>query len=400
MVGKDSELNRGTKTKNIVILGGGFGGFRAAIDLEKKIRRERRYRIILLDQNTFHLYTASLYEVATGELSSRCVLLPFYRCVAGKKIEFINATVTELDPTKKVVKTSSGDRIPYWKLVFAFGADTEDFGIPGVAEYASGLKSVTDAEKVRQGLARCAVIKGKPIKVIVGGGGFTGVEVAGELTGYRGCPIEITIVEAGPRILGGLPEIISKTVAKRLNLLGVKVITSSPIQKVEENQLTLGPGRVLPYDVLIWTAGVRGSRFLNPDVFPLDKKKALVVDKYLRVKGFKDIFAVGDNASTGVPWTASKAEADGKVAANNILADIRGGRMKEHRSFDPPFIIPTGKNWAAAKIGSIIFWGRIASILKDLTLLYYLLSILPVGKAWKAWWGGECEVLEIKKPAT
>src|SRR3989304_6771143 len=174
------------KKENNVILGGGFGGFRTALNLERSLRRDRRYRIILIDQNTFHLYTASLYEVATGELSPRCVLLPFHRCVAGKKIEFINATVTELDPVKKIVKTNSGDRIPYWKLVFAFGADTEDFGIPGVAHFGLGMKSVTDAEQIRQHLARCAVTRNQAIKVIVGGGGFTGIEVAGGLTGYRG----------------------------------------------------------------------------------------------------------------------------------------------------------------------------------------------------------------------
>lgn len=388
----------GIKPKNIVILGGGFGGFRAAIDLERKLRRHPGYKVILIDQNTFHLYTASLYEVAIGELSSRCVLLPFHRCLSGKKIEFINATVTELDPVKKLIKTGSGDQIPYWKLVFAFGADTEDFGIPGVAQYGLGLKSVTDAEKTRQRLAHCSIIRNQPIKVIVGGGGFTGIEVAGELTNYRGCPIEITVVEAAPRILAGLPELVSKTVAQRLNLLGIKVATSSPIKEVKPDRITLATGREIPYDVLIWTAGVRGSRFLNPDVFPLDKKKALMVDRYLRVKGFKDIFVVGDNAATGVAWTATKAEVDGKTAAHNIVAEIRGKKMNPYRVFEPPFIIPVGRKWAIAKIGKIVFWGRPASILKDLVLLYYLSTILPIWRALKIWWGGECEVLEIKKP--
>lgn len=385
--------------KNIVILGGGFGGFRAAFDLEKKLRRDSRYRIILIDQNTFHLYTASLYEVAIGELSQRCVLLPFYRCLEGKKVEFINATVTALDPRAKIVHTNAGDKIPYWKLVFAFGADTEDFGIPGVAQYGLGLKSVTDAEKIRQHLAHCSAIRGQPIKVIVGGGGFTGIEVAGELTRYRGCPTKVTVVEAAPRILSGLPEIISKTVAKRLNLLGVKIITSSPIKEAQPNRIILASGREIPYDVLIWTAGVRGSRFFDPNIFPLDKKKALVIDKYLRVKGFENIFVVGDNAATGVAWTATKAEVDGKVAAANILAEIRGEKMKSYRVFEPPFIIPVGKQWAIAKVGATIFWGRVALILKDFVLLYYLVTILPIWRALKVWWGGECEVLEIKKPA-
>ena len=386
------------EVKNIVILGGGFGGFRAALDLEKSLRRNQRYRIILIDQNTFHLYTASLYEVAIGELSSRCVLLPFHRCVSGKKIEFINATVTGIDPVKKIVKTGSGDKFPYWKLVFAFGADTEDFGIPGVAQYGLGLKSVTDAEKIRQHLAHCSVIRNQPIKVIVGGGGFTGIEIAGELTGYRGCPTEVTVVEAAPRILTGLPEIISKTVAKRLNLLGVKVVTSSPIKEARSDRIILASGREISYDVLIWTAGVRGSRFFDPNVFPLDKKKALVIDRHLRVKGFEDIFVVGDNAATGVAWTATKAEADGKIAADNIIAEIRGKGLKPYRVFEPPFIIPVGKKWAIAKVGPTIFWGRVALILKDFVLLYYLVTILPIGRALKVWWGGECEVLEIKKP--
>ena len=385
------------KTENIVILGGGFGGFRTALNLERSLRRDHRYRVILIDQNTFHLYTASLYEVATGELSPRCVLLPFHRCLVRKKIDFINATATELDPVKKIVKTSSGDRIPYWKLVFALGGDTEDFGIPGVAQYGLGIKSVTDAERIRQSLARCAVTKGKAVKVVVGGGGFAGVEVAGEITGYRGCPIEVTVIEAAPRILSGLPEIISKTVSQRLNLLGVKVTTSSPIKSVEPDRILLSTGREIFYDVLIWTAGVRGSRFLNPDVFPLDKKKALIVDRYLRVKGFEDIFVVGDNAATGVAWTASKAEADGRIAARNIIAQIHKKPLRAYRVFEPPFIIPVGRDWAIAKIGSMIFWGKPASILKDFVLFYYLMKIVPIWQAWKIWWRGEFEALEIKR---
>lgn len=381
--------------KNIVILGGGVGGLRAALNLEKLLGRDQNYQIVLIDQNTFHLYTPSLYEVATGKLSSRSVLLPYHHCFRGKKIEFLNATVTNLDPVRKIVQTNAGDKIPYWKMVFALGSDTEDFGIPGVPKFGLGLKSVTDAERIRQSLARCAATKSGTIKVVVGGGGFTGVEIAGELTNYQGCPIEVTIVEAAPRILPGLPEEISKIAAKRLNLLGVKILTSSPIKKVMASTVALFQGRVLPYDILIWTAGVRGSRFLDPKVFPLDKKKALKVDQYLRVPGFEDIFAIGDSASTGIAWTATKAEEEGKIAAYNLAAAARGREMEEFKTFDPPFIIPIGKRWAIAKIGKLILRGRVASILKSLVLLNYLLTILPLWRAFAVWWRGEREVLEV-----
>jgi len=169
--------------KKIVILGGGFGGVRAALELERHLGKDKDYQILLVDQNTFHLYTPSLYEVATGELSSRCVLLPFHRIFRGKRIHFINARINHVDPVRKIVQTSSGEEISYWKLVFALGADTEDFGIPGVVEYAIGLKSITDAERIREGLAHCSVTRDKPIQVVIGGGGFTGVELAGELHG-------------------------------------------------------------------------------------------------------------------------------------------------------------------------------------------------------------------------
>lgn len=385
--------------KNIVVAGGGFGGFGTALNLEKKLRRDPSYRIVLIDQNTFHLYTASLYEVAIGELSSQCVLLPFHRSVKGRKIEFVNATITEIDPIKKLIKTASGDLISYWKMIFALGADTEDFGIPGVARYGLGLKSVTDAEKIRQRLAHGAATKNQPIKVIVGGGGFTGIEIAGELTGYRDFPIEVTVVEAAPRILAGLPELVSKTVTHRLNLLGVKIATSSPIKEAKPDRITLANGREMPYDVLIWTAGVRGSRLLDPNIFPLDKRKALIVDRYLRVQGFEDIFVIGDNAATGVAWTATKAEADGKIAAHNITAGIKGKKMESYRAFEPSFIIPVGKNWAIAKIGKIIFWGRAVALLKDLVRLSYLLKIMPFWAALPSWWRGEREVLEIRPPS-
>ena len=388
--------------KNIVILGGGFGGIRAALNLEKRLGNKKDLKIILIDQNTYHLYTASLYEVASGELSSRCILLPYHKILKRKRIEFMNARVSKLDPRKKTIETSSGDKIPYWKMVFALGSDTEDFGVPGVSQYAIGLKSSTDAEKIYQHLMHCSVTKkGVPIKVIVGGGGFSGVETAGELTQHRKCPLQITVVEAAPKILPGMPDKVSKAVTRQLNFLGVKVITSSPIKEVKEDEVILANGHVLPYDLMIWTAGVRGSRFIDTKVFELDKKKALVVNKHLQVKGFNDIFAIGDAASTGVAWTATKAEEDAKVAAHNIIQLAHDGKnLRNYKVFEPPLIVPAGKRWAAAKIGKFILIGKISSILKDFVLLYYLLTILPPITAFRVWWGGECEVLEIKKPET
>ncbi|OGC54842.1 hypothetical protein A2797_02805 [candidate division WWE3 bacterium RIFCSPHIGHO2_01_FULL_48_15] len=379
--------------KNIVILGGGFGGLRTALTLECAIGKDPGYKIILIDQNTFQLYTASLYEVAVGELTHRGILLPFNQLLKGKKVEFINSRVTGIDPKRKVIRTVAGDNIPYEKVVFALGSDTEDFGIPGVAEHTIGLKSVTDAEKIRDKINRCSVLKKEPIRMVVGGGGFAGVELAGELAGYSFCPLDITIVEGTPRLLSGLPEKISSAVAKRLNFLGVKVQTSSFIARVEPKEVILKSGRKLPFDVAIWTSGVRGSRFVDPQLFPLDKKKALVVDGYLRVKGYEDIFAIGDLAGTGVPWTAVKAEADGKLVAKNILAQLKDKPMQKREAFGIPFIVPVGKKWAVAKIGPFVFWGLLAAVLKNLVLLYYLAQIVDPLTAIKIWWKGESELL-------
>ena len=386
--------------KNIVILGGGFGGLRAALNLEKKLGRNPAYQIIIIDQNTFHLYTASLYEVASGELSPRCVLIPYSKIFQGKKIKFLNATAIKLDPKNKIIETSSGEKIPYWKMVLALGSDTEDFGIKGVGKNAIGLKSSSDAENIYQNLLRCAVTKGAPIKVVVGGGGFTGVEVAGELTQHRKCPLAITVVEAAPRLLPGMPGRISKEVAKKLNFLGVRVLTSSPIKEVSKQEVILVSGKRIPADLTVWTAGVRGSRLLNPEMFMLDKRKSLVVDKNLRVKEFKDIFAVGDLASTGVAWTATKAEEDGKVVAHNIAEIARSEKpnLKNYKVFEPPLIVPAGKKWAIAKVGKIIASGPLAVVLKNFVLLYYLVTILPLSKAIGAWWNGESEVLQLRTP--
>lgn len=389
--------------KNIVILGGGFGGLRTALDMEKRVGKDPAYQILLLDQNTFHLFSASLYEVASGELSSRCVLLPYHKFLKGKNIKFLNTTASYLDPKERFIKTTAGDKITYWRLVVALGADTEDFGIPGVVENSIGLKSVTDAERIRACLLHCSVTKDRPIPVVIGGGGFTGVEVAGELTGYKECPLEITIIEAAPRVLPGMPEIVSKMVSKRMNLLGVRVITSAPIASVEKTEVVLKSGRKIPAEVIIWTAGVRGSRFLDPQVFPLDKKKALVVNEYLRVQGFPEIYAVGDAAGTGVPWTATKAEEDGKIAARNIAAEAKGKSLsaagRKSKIFEPPFIVPVSRDWAIAKVGKFIFWGKLAVYLKDFVLLYYLFQLLPPLQALRSWWSGECEVLEIRPVA-
>jgi NADH dehydrogenase len=416
-------MSKPEDAKQIIILGAGFGGLSAARRLGELFLAEPRlqdsYKIILIDRHTYHLYTPTLYEIATTSKQiaknidlERIVTFPIKEAIKDLPVEFIEAEAEKIDLKEKTIILNDGRKLNWEYLLIALGSETNFYNIPGLEENSFPLKTLTDAIRIRDAieLAFSDPLK-KPIRVLVGGGGATGVEFSGELVKWiahlekryrkRGV-CKVILLEAGPEILPSIdPEVMEK-IRIRLEDLGVVIRTDAAIKKVETNEVELDTGEKIQYDILVWTGGVKAPKILSNLPLKIDPKgrveadKALIcvsTDPHLDLR--EKVFVIGDSAcymdpKTGkiVPGLAYVAIEQGKIAAFNIVADIKGFPKKTYRPKVYPYIIPVGGKWAAAKIGSFIIYGFLGWIIKGLVELRYIVSILPIKVALRIWFNG------------
>ena len=264
---------------NIVILGGDFR-VSLAMGLARRFKRDSNVAITLVDREAYHLFNSNLYEVATaaeelentGDLKNS-IGLPFAEIFKGRRVSFIQSEVKSIDPLTRTVSLGN-KKLEYDYLIVALGSEEEYFSIPGAKEFGIPLKSLPHALKIKNAIefaveAHKFDAQKKYVRVLVAGGGYTGVELAGELKGllnflswkynYPREKMEIQILEASNSLMPGMGDRATRDAASRLNSLGIRVKLLSPIIKVEQNTVEINYGEKLVYDVLIWTAGVRAK---------------------------------------------------------------------------------------------------------------------------------------------
>ncbi|MBI2064273.1 MAG: NAD(P)/FAD-dependent oxidoreductase [Candidatus Yanofskybacteria bacterium] len=397
----------------ILILGGGFGGIRAALDLRKKLKDKAQ--ITLIDKNGYHLFLPALYEVASAYGVKRdpfavrlkkSICIPYSSIFEGKNLDFIQDEVTKIDLNGK--KVFADARVfEYDYLLLALGSQTNDFGIPGVREYAYQFKSIDDAlminKKIEGSVKRSSA--SYPVKIFICGGGFTGVELAAELSccakqitktnKIKHKAHMVTLFEAGPKILPMIPDEKRQHLLRRLTKLGISVMENSPIEEVGPDFIKLKNGQSIDGDIIVWTAGIKANELLRSvPGLPLSQNGKVVVEESLKVKGMENVFAVGDNVEfidsktqKPVPALAYVANDQGKVAAKNLINTIRGKALKQYKPFYSVWVAPAGGKYAVAHLWKGIhitgFWGW---VVRELIDLRYMLSILPPGKAVSLMW--------------
>lgn len=340
---------------NIVILGGGFAGIRAASIL----RNRSNIKLTLIDRNNFHTFTPALYEVATSEEPQKNVTIPFKE-IFGDSVEIREGTVDRIDTKNKIVFVNKTEYL-YDYLIFCLGSESSDFGIPGIKDYGLALKTLEDAISIKNALKTAR-------KIIVGGGGFSGTEIACELSTHK-TNLDLTLI-AGSQILKELGDGVSKLAKERLQLGNVRLVLGEHIEIVTKESVELTGGRKFPYDAFIWTGGVKSNDLLGK----------IEVDENLRVKNFQNIFAAGDTVSPGVARRAIKM---GKIASENILRDIKGRSLLPYSYRSIGYLVPLGSHFATFAMGKYHISGVPAYILQQLIMFKYLLEILPFFKALK-----------------
>lgn len=405
--------------RTIAILGAGFGGLRAAMLLGKAVRRHklRDWRIVLVDRNDYHTYAPLLYEVSAApeeiatyyDLKS-IVTFPLAKVLGEYDVERVRDTVSSLDLQNGKVVMAGGNSLDYDYLVIALGSETNYYGIPGLQGAALGLKTFDDAVRIRDAiwLSSCTLNR---LRIVVGGGGSTGVELACELqpwlnriTRAGSCRTGITMLHAGATVLTGLPQRVVEKIADRLAWLKVKVLTDEKVVAIDDEarMVRLESGMQIPFDVLIWTAGVKPNPILAGLPIRYERGGHLAVasdmslvprDEQTRLHG--RVYAVGDvvhvefsSGNQSVPLTARNAISQASVAARNVVAHILGKPSIAYRPRNFPFIIPAGGKYAVAKIGPLVISGFSAWLFKGAVELGYLLAILPPLQALRVWFRG------------
>ncbi len=355
--------------KRILILGGGFGGIEVLRQLQKAFQDDIGVDITLVSRDNFFLFTPMLPEVSSGMIETRHILTPVRTFC--KRAKFYEATVESIDLKNKhvVIAHSIGKQtypinyrshtLNYDYLVLALGGKTNFFGMTEVAYNALTIKNIGDAILLRNhiiSMLEQADIEHEDLKLrrslmtfVIVGGGFSGVEVAGELNDFVRESIEhyyhnldridarVILFNSGDRILPEVTEDLAQFALQQLRKNGVEVMLNTRLIGATKDSVKLNNGSLISCNTLIWAGGaLPDDKLIRSLPCGHDKSGRIVANKYLEINGYNGVFAVGDCACitdphTGDPYppTAQHAIREGSTAAKNIIAEIEGKPHKK-----------------------------------------------------------------------
>lgn len=372
----------------VVIVGGGFGGVKAALDLAD----DERFHITLIADHTDFRYYPTLYRTATG---GRRMLsaIPLEEIFAGKKIHILNDRMVSIDREARVVKTKVGHEVGFEALVLALGVKTNYFGIKGLEQLSFGIKTNADAEELKAHLHQQLIKEKRPdLNYVVVGGGPTGIELAGVLPSYlrqiakrHGLgrrAIHVDLIEAAPRLVPRMPKDVSRRIARQLRKLGVKLYLDTTVQAQTADALMVNNKPIRSHTV-IWTAGVFNHPFFSSDDFQLAQNGKVRVDQFLQSE--KGIYIIGDNADTPYSGMAQTALYDGAYVAANLKRLVNKDEPKPYHAKKPIYVFPAGHHWAAVLWGKVRIYGKLGWLLRSLADLIAYHDYQPWQLATKRW---------------
>lgn len=383
-------------SKQILVLGGGYGGLLSAVTARKYLGVDEA-SITLVNRVSTHQIITELHRLAAGNKAEEAVAIPLYRLLRGQNIDLKLGSVAEIKPEEKEVVLSDGQTLTYDALVVALGSETAYFGIPGLKENSFVLKSVEDANKIQahveERIRAYSQTKDKAdATIVVGGGGLTGVELVGEFVdtlpsvckkyGVAFEELSIICVEAMPSILPMFPQELIDRAQSSLEARGVKFLTNLPITEVNSTTVSLKDGSSIETNTMIWTGGVQGNSVVANCGIEVNRGRATVTE-HLQSTSHPEVFLAGDCAVVmgpeGRPYppTAQLAWQMGETIGFNLFAYFKGSQMD---SFDPVFsgtLASLGRKDAIATIGEkqTRLKGMPACFMKEASNIRYLAHI-------------------------
>lgn len=376
---------------SVLIVGGGFGGTKAALQLAN----DPRFAVTLLSNDADLRYYNTFYRTATGGNRANSSI-PLIDIFAAKEVTLARGTVTALDRKAKIITTAEGIVYAYDALVLGLGVVTNYFGIPGLADYSYSIKSLAEAERFKEHLHQQLIDDRLPdLNYVIVGAGPTGIELAGalplylrrimKLHGIKHRAIHVDLIEAAPRLLPNLPKDASRMVRRQLKRSGVKVYVNSVVQGQTPDNLTVN-GKPIRSHTVVWTAGVTNHPFFGNNHFALMGRGKVGVDTYLQTE--ENIFVIGDNANTPYSGLAQTALLDGTFVAKNLQRRASGKTMKSYNAKRPVTVIPAGAHWAAVVYGGLRIYGWLGWVLREAADLVSYHEYEPWQKAMRQYMTG------------
>lgn len=350
----------------VVVVGGGAGGLELATRLGDRYGRGGRVRVTLVDRGRTHLWKPLLHEVAAGSMDIHAHQLDYLAQARWHHFTFVLGALAGLDREARRIQVAAvvddegvevlpARTVPYDTLVVAIGSESNDFGTPGVRDHAFTIDNAWQAHLFNRRLVNACfranfAADAAVLDIAIVGAGATGVELAAELhntlrvlaaygleTFDPERQIRISIVEAGPRILPGLPDYIAEQTLATLERLHVAVLTGERVVEVTADRVRTASGREVESDFTVWAAGIRCPEVLR-DLGGLETNRLnqLVVRETLATTRDPDIFALGDCAAA--PWQEGRPVPPRAQAAHQMASHLAGTIARRLAREDPrPF---------------------------------------------------------------
>jgi NADH dehydrogenase len=393
--------------KRIVILGAGYAGIEAARVLHKKLKKQSDVEIVLIDQNDHHTLLTELHEVAGHRVEPSGVQVSIEHALQYTKAKFVQDKIVRTDLKEKKL-FSDKHTYSFDYLVTGFGSEPAYFGIPGIEQNAFTLWSLDDAKTVRNhilSMFQQASREKDPKKrnelltFAVGGGGFTGVELMGELIEWTHAlcrqynidrkEVKLLIIEALPTILPIINEKLIKKSIQYMEKHGVEILTNSPITNVEPDSFTVKSGKTYMTRTLVWTGGIQTSSFVKELGVTVGKRNRVVVNEFCQTVEYPYVYATGDNMQFTdekgevLPPLVETALQSGHTAATNIANEILGKGKEKLKPNLHCVMVSIGSTYGVAQLnGMPLMSGFLAIIMEHLVNMHYLFGVGGIELCW------------------
>ncbi len=388
--------------RKVLILGSGFGGVYVLRQVIKSLRRHERPDITVVSDENFFLFSPLLQEVAAGAVEPRHIAYPIRKLASRRRFSFVQATVTGIDLAARRVETNTGT-LDYDTLVLGLGVVTDMSGLKSPADNVLTLKTLRDARGIRNhiiGAFEQASIESDKLRrqalltFVVSGGGYTGIQLVSDLsdlihkylTEYYSvidpAEIRVMLVETREQIVGGLHAKFAAYIMKHLDRMGVDVRVDSRVTDVWHDRVEINGTEVVPTHTLLWVSGVVANPRIAELAAETDSIGRVVVDDFLALPEFPEVYAVGDCAhykdpASGRPVAprAHTAVRQAKAVARNVVADLRGAERKRYRYTDSGETVSLGESRAVLRLYGLRLYGFPARL-----LWYLAYASLVIGK--------------------
>jgi NADH dehydrogenase len=384
--------------KRLVVLGSGFAGMQAVVELNRLFRNARDYEILLISDQNFVLFTPLLPQIVSSQIDPRHIAQAIRDVRGRRRFRFLRSTVRSVDLPNRRIETVAGP-ITYDSLVIALGSRTNFFNTPGAREYTYDFKTLEDSVVLREHILDLCehadhvaelAERRRLLTVAVVGGGYTGVELLTDLQDflfnyaaryYRGLTrdsFSLILIEATGYIVASIHPKLRDHAMKRLRREGIEIHYDSRVTRCFEDGVEINGVEKIPAATVVWTAGVRAHKLVESLPGPHDRAGRAQVNEFLQLENYPEVFVAGDSAvacDADAPQVAPVAINHGKIAARNVAHRERNERLESYRYVSQGMLVSLGSRDAVVSVAGFQVHGYFAWLFWNAVHLYKLVSL-------------------------